>query len=360
LDEAMSTPTPQPQQPLGGGLSESPLGGPLVPETLARDHGGLSDGGGVGPIEPVPEPPRARVVGRTALVGWPWWTAFAALFAGFVFAFFGAIVVDVPAAILGVHLESSNLPPGIELGDTAVQDIAFVCAAVLFAHVGVRTVRAWQFGLRKPRVPWRRVALAIPLTYVAFFTFDVIWAELLNVNEKEKLLETLGANEGVALLILSAGLTCVMAPVCEELLFRGFIFRALGNWRGWFPAAILTGLIFGAVHVGSAPAVDLPPLAFLGFLLCVLYRTTGSLYPCIGVHALNNCIAFASLEGWSFGQGVLLVAIVMSTLVALVLVLTRLHVIGDDPTSVPTLEPVLAGGAPAGRPPGGMPPTIAT
>ena len=237
-------------------------------------------------------------------------------------------------------------------------------AAVLFAHVGARTVRAWQFGLRRPRLPWRRVLLAIPLTYVAFFTFDVIWAELLNVNEKEKLLETLGANEGVALLILSAALTCVMAPVCEEFLFRGFIFRALGNWRGWFPAAILTGLIFGAVHVGSAPAVDLPPLAFLGFLLCVLYRTTGSLYPCIGVHALNNCIAFASLEGWSFAQGLLLIAIVMSTLTALVLVLTRLRVIGDDPTSVPAVEPVLEAGAspggPVGGPPGGMPPTMAT
>jgi membrane protease YdiL (CAAX protease family) len=335
----------------------------MVPESLARDQGGLADGDGMGPIRPVPEPPQARVVGRTALVGWPWWTAFAALFAGFVFAFIGAIVVDVPAAIFGVSLDSSNLPPGIELGDTAVQDIAFVCAAVLFAHVGVRTVRAWQFGLRRPRVPWRRVALAIPLTYVAFFTFDVIWAELLNVNEKEKLLETLGANEGVALLILSAGLTCVLAPACEEFLFRGFIFRALGNWRGWLPAAILTGLLFGGVHVGSAPAVDLPPLAFLGFLLCVLYRNTGSLYPCIGVHALNNCIAFASLEGWTFTQGLLLIAIVMSTLLALALVLTRLHVIGDDPTSVPALEPALAGattpGGPVGGPPGGMPPTIA-
>jgi membrane protease YdiL (CAAX protease family) len=277
--------------------------------------------------------PRGRIVGRTALVGWPWWTAFAALLAGFVFAAFGSLFVDIPAAILGVHLVASNLPPGIELGDTAVQELAFVLAAVLFAYIGAGTVRAWQFGLRRPRVPWRQAVLAIPLTYIIFFLFDLIWAEILNVNEKEKLLETLGANEGVALLILSAALTCVLAPACEEFLFRGFFFRAMSNWRGSWPAAVITGLVFGAVHAGSAPVVDLVPLAFLGFALCLLYRETGSLYPCIGVHALNNSIAFASLEGWSVGDALLLIAAVMATLVALGLLLRRVGLIGDEPVS---------------------------
>jgi CAAX protease family protein len=357
----MSTPTPPPQQPLDDPLSPSPFGEGSVPDSLARDQGGRADDGGVGPIETVPERPRARVVGLTALVGWPWWTAFAGVLAGFVFAVIGGLFVDIPAALLGVQINStSDLPPGLTLADTAVQEAAFVAAAVLFAHVGVRTVRAWQFGLRKPRVAWRRVAVAIPLTYVAFFAFNIAWATLFNVNEKEKLLETLGANEGVALLILSAALTCVMAPVCEEFLFRGFFFRALANWRGAWPAALITGFVFGLVHVGSAPAIELVPLGVLGFLLCLLYRATGSLYPCIGVHALNNCIAFADLEGWTPGQGVLLVAIVMSTLVALLLVLTRMGVIGDDPLTAPVAENPFAAGAGPGGPPGGMPPTMAT
>ena len=46
-----------------------------------------------------------------------------------------------------------------------------------------------------------------------------------------------------------------------------------------WPAAIITGLVFGGVHAGSAPVVDLVPLAGLGFGLCLLYRYTGSLYP---------------------------------------------------------------------------------
>ena len=62
------------------------------------------------------------------------------------------------------------------------------------------------------------------------------------------------------------------------------------------------------MHAGSAPALDLVPLAALGFGLCLLYRYTGSLYPCIVAHSLNNSIAFASLEGWGWQVPVLIVA----------------------------------------------------
>lgn len=287
---------------------------------------------------PSQEPPEGPEIDeRYPLVSWPPWTSIAALFGGFVLAVIGALALDIPAALLGVHVQSSHLPSGLQIADTAVQDVAFVASAVIFAHVGGQAVHAWQFGLRPPRMRWRVVGLAILGTYIAFFIFDVIWAELLNVHEKEKLLETLGANEGALLLVLSAALTCVMAPVCEEFLFRGFFFRSLANWRGPWLAAVLTGVAFGAVHIGSAPAIDLVPLGFLGFALCVLYRTTGSLYPCILVHSLNNSIAFASLEGWTVGQGLLLIAAAMGVLVLLVLTLRSVGVLGEDSPPVPSV-----------------------
>ena len=51
------------------------------------------------------------------------------------------------------------------------------------------------------------------------------------------------------------------------------------------------------------------PLAALGFGLCLLYRYTGSLYPCMVAHSLNNSIAFASLEGWGWQAPVLIAAL---------------------------------------------------
>lgn len=228
----------------------------------------------------------------------------------------GALVVDIPAAILGVQVTSSHIPGGLEIVDTVIQDVGFILAAVLCAGLGGRVVRAWQFGLRPPRVGWRKATLAIVALVVGFLLFSAIWAAVLNSDAKDKVLEQLGTNEGTALLLASALLTCVIAPICEEFLFRGFIFTALSSWRGPWPAAVLTGLLFGGVHAGSAPAVDLLPLAALGFGLCLLYRYSGSLYPCMLAHSLNNSLAFGGLEEWGWQILVLMpVALVLIGLI---------------------------------------------
>jgi membrane protease YdiL (CAAX protease family) len=240
-------------------------------------------------------------------LGWRPWTAPLALIGGIVLAAVGGLVVDLPALAFGVDLTSSHTPAGLVILDTVVQDVAFVVAAVYCAKLGGRAVRSWQFGLRRPGAGWKSAAGRVGLLLLAFIIVSVAWSEAVNPT-KEKLLEQLGTHEGTLMLLLSAALTCVVAPICEEMLFRGYIFTALRNWRGTLPAAILTGLLFGGVHVGSAPLLDLVPLAALGFGLCLLYRSTGSLYPCIAAHSINNSIAFASLEHWSWQMPVLAIA----------------------------------------------------
>jgi uncharacterized protein len=235
---------------------------------------------------------------------WRVWTGFAALLGALFLAAMGGLIVDIPAIVLGVKVSSSHTPAGLELADTVVQDVAFVLTVVLFARLGGRTVRSWQFGLRPTSA--RRAAGLVVLTILAFLLFSVIWAALVN-TPKEKLLEQLGANQTTLLLALSALLTTVIAPISEEILFRGYIFAALSKWRGWLPAAAITGVLFGAVHAGSAPVADLIPLAVLGFVLCALYRRTGSLYPCIAAHSLNNSLAFGVLEKWGWRTPLLMV-----------------------------------------------------
>jgi membrane protease YdiL (CAAX protease family) len=246
-----------------------------------------------------------------------------------VLAAVGSVLVDIPALVVGVKINTAHVPGGLEIADTAVQDGAFVLAAIFFAHLGGRKVAAWQFGLR-PTPLWRAVRLTA-LTLLGFLVFSVLWGEALN-SGKEKLLEQLGVGQSTALLLLSAGLTCVLAPMCEEFLFRGYIFTALRNWRGVWPAAVITGLLFGAVHAGSAPAADLVPLAGLGFGLCLLYRYTGSLYPCIAVHSLNNSIAFGGLEDWSLLAVVALMVCALALIALLVRALMRAGVISPEPT----------------------------
>jgi membrane protease YdiL (CAAX protease family) len=282
-------------------------------------------------LTPQAGPPQRRGWERGPWTDWPAWTAPAALASAFVMAVVGGLIVDIPAGILGAHITSSHVPGGVEIAGTVVQDCAFVLAAVIFAQVGGRVARAWQFGLRPPQLTPRRAVLAVLCTLALFYLFSLLWGIVVHVHEKEKLLESLGANEGTALLLLSAALTCVLAPVCEEFLFRGYFFQALSNWRGTWPAAVITGIVFGAVHAGSAPVVDLIPLGFLGFSLCVLYRYSGSLYLCIAVHAVNNSIAFGSLESWNLWQYAALMAAAGGAIVLLGVALTRLGVIAPEP-----------------------------
>jgi membrane protease YdiL (CAAX protease family) len=275
------------------------------------------------------EPPREGDRSRSPNTSWPAWTAPIALVGGILLAAVGGLLLDIPASLLfGVKVSSSHFPPGLSIADTVVQDLGFVLAAVYCAHLGGRAVRSWQFGLRRPAAGWWSAGRMILALYVVFFVLTALWAALVHPGE-EKTLEQLGSNEGTALLVLSAVLICVVAPMCEEFLFRGYMFTALRNWRGTLPAAIVTGLVFGGVHAESAPVLDLVPLAALGFGLCLLYRYGGSLYPCMIAHSLNNSIAFSSLEGWGWQAPVLMVSALLG-IGAMVLVCKRIGLIAPE------------------------------
>ena len=85
----------------------------------------------------------------------------------------------------------------------------------------------------------------------------------------------------------------LLAPILEELLFRGAIQGQLqaSGMRPW-TAIIVSSLIFGVVHMNPAQI----PFAFLlGMMFGWLYYRTGSLLPGIIGHVLNNSVATANM-----------------------------------------------------------------
>jgi membrane protease YdiL (CAAX protease family) len=250
---------------------------------------------------------------------WPPWYGPLGLLAGLALGIFGGVIVELLAHAGGASL--TKVSPGLTDAETVIQDIGFICAAVyLAARVG--PVWPGQFGLVPSGRPLRAVGLVIA-GLVAFYVLSFVWFSALHTSGTEKtLVKEIGGNSGTLGILAACVVTCVVAPVCEEFLFRGFIFASLRNWRGPWPAAVITGLLFGAVHGLSAPAVDLLPLAFLGVVLCLVYQATGSLYPCIALHLLNNTIAFGADEHWVW-RAVELTGASLA-LVALLLYLVRL------------------------------------
>jgi membrane protease YdiL (CAAX protease family) len=109
----------------------------------------------------------------------------------------------------------------------------------------------------------------------------------LGFEEQTSLFDIFGKNPfGI---FVSAVVAILLAPIVEELFFRGFVLRTLYKHIGATWAIIITTLIFASLHFEFQAIV---PLLILSLVLSVLFIRTKSIWPGIIFHILNNTIAF--------------------------------------------------------------------
>jgi membrane protease YdiL (CAAX protease family) len=87
-------------------------------------------------------------------------------------------------------------------------------------------------------------------------------------------------------------LLVVFVPLLEELIFRGFMFKALRARLSFWPTAILVSIVFGASHGQWNVGID---TFALSMFLCGLREYTGSLWASVLLHATKNALAFSVL-----------------------------------------------------------------
>jgi membrane protease YdiL (CAAX protease family) len=110
----------------------------------------------------------------------------------------------------------------------------------------------------------------------------------------ESAMELLQQLDSVPAAIFYFLLICVLAPVVEECLFRGFIYAGLRSRLGPTLAVVGSSAIFGATHLRLAMG-GMVAIACVGMLLSLLYERHRTLWPSIFAHALHNLLAFAVL-----------------------------------------------------------------
>jgi len=239
-------------------------------------------------LDPPPPPPPAQPeLPEGATPRWPAWYAGV----GFLVALIATLlVIGILAAALGVTADDED--PAFTVIATFLQGLIFIATAVTFASF-TRKPRPEQFGLRPtrfwPAVGWAAAGISI------FYVGIAVYTAVLQPDAEQTVAQDLGAEQGTLGLLAAGFMVICVAPFAEEFFFRGFFYRALRSRYSVLAAAAIDGLLFGIIHYdfsGADALLFVPPLAALGFLFCLIYERTGSLYPVIAMHALNNAIAF--------------------------------------------------------------------
>src|SRR3954452_3574579 len=222
------------------------------------------------PVGRHPEVP-AGITPGGALPAWRPWNAVLALIAGFAGALFGALVLGVIAvAVSGSTF--ADTPGWVNIAATVVQDASLIGAALLFAKAW-DVPRPEQFGLRRPARVRSAIGWAV-LAWIGFYAFTAAFIGILGLDPSEEDLQKELGVDGDGGLAAIAGLVTVIAPSAEEFFFRGFFFTARRNWKGLWPAVVMTGLVFGGIHAGGSDPAYLAPLAVFGMGLCLVYART--------------------------------------------------------------------------------------
>ena len=199
------------------------------------------------------------------------------------------ILVGVLAVLAYAGRASGGRPPDDVLyqWDTAVF-AAIVYAVVLGLLLLITRGDTGLFALRPPR-SWAR---ALGWAFVVFVLILLIGAALdpfLDAGEEQGLTPSSWDPDRAAPFIANAVVIAGLAPVVEELTYRGLGFSLLRPY-GMASAIIGVGLAFGLAH-GLIEA--LPILSLFGIGLAWLRERTDSVYPPILLHAVFNGFALA-------------------------------------------------------------------
>ena len=100
------------------------------------------------------------------------------------------------------------------------------------------------------------------------------------------------AGQPVWLLFLTVG---ILAPIAEELIFRGLVFRRMKDFMKPWMAIVLSGLLFGIYHGNM---IQFLYASLLGILLSLIYHRTGTLWTPILAHVVANLWSLFGNEWW--------------------------------------------------------------
>jgi membrane protease YdiL (CAAX protease family) len=232
-------------------------------------------------------------------VTWRWWEAIGLYLIGNL-VIGELLVAGIAFAVMGVH----TIPEG---GADTPTVIATIAADVAFFLVlaGWLTWRhsGWRDALGVPRRATalvREALWGVMAGAVLYFAVAIVVAVPLTIlfnafsSTEVSTPEQVSADVSTGGKVLAVVLAVAIAPIAEELFFRGVLFRSIRDRRGFAVGAVVSALLFGLVHYVPSPWKDALLLqsimVFTGFALAWIYERRGSIAANMAAHVTFNAI----------------------------------------------------------------------
>lgn len=225
---------------------------------------------------------------------------------------FGVIVLNIVPAIAYIliynyvivrsgpqaHAHTLAMPPPFQLLLAQIITYVPVVAFLVFLLPEVALVSLADLGIRKPTS--RDIVVGLAGTVAMWLTVVIASAIATSVTHRHDTESAVAILKGLKT-PLSIGtfflLACVFAPIVEELTFRVFIFGALTRYLPIWASAAISGLLFGAAHIGAPGQIVTVgvPLALGGVVLAYVYATSRCYWSNVITHATFNTINVVAL-----------------------------------------------------------------
>lgn len=228
---------------------------------------------------------------RTAALADRAWTSHQA---GILMASF--FVLHLLASTVSAFFGEEQTPAVLISASLLIQAITWVIASRILRYRG----HSWatDFGMGVPQI---KILLLSPVLYLVFMPFLMLATKayhlvLQHVFGMEITLQNAARaimQEDSWLKVPYILIAILAAPLVEELLFRGVLFPYLVKRTGLAGGTLLVALLFATIHFHPPSFL---PLALLSAALCLAYWRTGSLWVCIGMHAVFNAVSILALS----------------------------------------------------------------
>jgi membrane protease YdiL (CAAX protease family) len=187
---------------------------------------------------------------------------------------------------------SDPRPDAGMIGLAMLVNLMFCALLLIYLHQirGLNPAELFGFDLIRRG---RRVLRAVLLFYVPMLVIVSLVAQwmsgwLQNIAPgppEQELVRVFQTAEGTGLRVMIVLAAVVIAPLAEEIMFRGFVYGVLKRYTDAPFAAILSGLFFAIIHMHIGSLV---PLWVLAVIFCIAYEITGCLLVPMLLHAAFN------------------------------------------------------------------------